>query len=88
MHAVYSCGNILLLYQVLVKHFLNEYGCGYTPIGIIRNISILRAYEELITALPVFANEGLQGRPDGTLTLLASIIDSSVEHIDASAHYH
>ena len=88
MQAVYSCGNILLLYQVLIKHFLNEYGSGYTPIGIIRNIAILRGYEELITSLPVFADEGLQGRPDGTLTLLASIIDSSVEDIDASAHYH
>jgi hypothetical protein len=88
MHTVYSCGNILLLNQVLVKHILNEYRCRHTSIGIIRNVAILRAYEELITALPVFANKGLQGRPDGTLTLLASIIDSSVEYIDPSAHDH
>ena len=88
MHAVYSCGNILLLNQVLVKHILNEYGCGYTPISIIRNVAILCTYEELITALSVFASESLQGRPDRSLTLLASIIDCSVEHIDPSAHYH
>ena len=88
MHAVYSCGNILLLNQVFVEHILNEDRCRNTSIGIIRNVAILRAYKELITALSVFASEGLQGRPNGTLTLLASIIYCSVEHIDTSAHYH
>ena len=84
MHTVNPLRNILLTYNSIFHQLRYQHILTFPFVCVLRNVSIFRTDENVVSRKTVLMSDGVDGCTEGTFGFLAAEVNGGVEDVQAS----